>query len=380
MLNRRHFTQQLIASIALAGVPVSALTAASSSGLLASATEDSEGNHWLQVLGDSGQHLHSIGLPARAHQVIFHPQRPWVAVVARRPGYYLWLVDYQTGKIVQKIEPQANFHFYGHAAFSADGSTLFTTENHITNGEGKVVVRDIDTVANNEVQIRNVFDSYGIGPHQLALMADKKTLVIANGGIKTHPDHPRKKLNIDTMQPSLVYLDAQSGKLQEQVFPSSEYHQLSLRHFDVNAEGKLIIGFQYQGEPFNQVPLIATHKQGQSLQFLWAPEPVNLAMKHYVGSACFDKSGQFAMLSSPRGNLVTLWDMQNNQFIDKVNCYDGCGLASSKAGVFLISNGAGDIFEYDLLSQQKTPLNIKGLPKQSWDNHMSASHIIDNLG
>ena len=39
-------------------------------------------------------------------------------------------------------------------------------------------------------------------------MSDGRTIAVANGGIATHPDFDRVKLNLATMEPSLVRLDA----------------------------------------------------------------------------------------------------------------------------------------------------------------------------
>jgi len=76
--------------------------------------------------------------------------------------------------------------------------------------------------------------SNGIGTHQIALMPDGKRIVAANGGILTHPSTPRKKLNLDTMKPSLTYIDCESGKHLESYFP--QHHQMSIRHIDVAAD------------------------------------------------------------------------------------------------------------------------------------------------
>ena len=46
--------------------------------------------------------------------------------------------------------------------------------------------------------------AHGVGPHEVVLMPDGKTLAVANGGIRTHPDRDRVPLNLDSMQPSLT--------------------------------------------------------------------------------------------------------------------------------------------------------------------------------
>lgn len=369
MLNRRRFNQGLLGLGILAASQVHAHPGEHKEHqYIASAARDPEGQHWLHILTAEGEAKHSFALPARAHQVIFHNRQPWVVVTARRPGHYLWIANYLNGEILYKITPEAGYHFYGHAAFSADGQKLFTTENHMASGQGKVFVRDLS--ANGQVIQR--FESYGIGPHQLALMPDQQSLVIANGGILTRG---RDKLNLETMEPSLAYIRLSDGHLLEQVRLAPEYHQLSIRHLDVNDQGQVAIALQYQGSPFDRVPLVASHRRGEALQPLWAPEQVNQAMKHYAGSACFDRSGRFAMISSPKGNLVTLWDMAKAEYVDQIRCRDGCGLASASAGEFLISNGVGKIYRYDMLSGQKKAISLSLPQRQSWDNHMSVINV-----
>ena len=51
-------------------------------------------------------------------------------------------------------------------------------------------------------------DTHGIDPHEVAWLPDGRSLLVANGGIMTHPRTFRRKLNIPTMDPSLCVLDA----------------------------------------------------------------------------------------------------------------------------------------------------------------------------
>ncbi len=40
------------------------------------------------------------------------------------------------------------------------------------------------------------FPTFGVGPHELLLLGDGDTIAVANGGIETHPDFGRAKLNL----------------------------------------------------------------------------------------------------------------------------------------------------------------------------------------
>ena len=76
------------------------------------------------------------------------------------------------------------------------------TENDTVSLAGKIGIYD----ANNAYKKIAEFDSHGIGPHELIMHPDGDTLVIANGGIKTE-QASREELNLDSMRPSLTYLN-----------------------------------------------------------------------------------------------------------------------------------------------------------------------------
>ncbi len=364
-INRRQF------SLLLAGALVSPALLAktgTTKPLFASAATDDQGKHHLLLISEQGDVILDQPLPTRAHHVEWHPHKPWLAAVARRPGTYIEVMDYQTGQRVHRVNAPQGRHFYGHAIFSRDGRYLIACENRVSDGTGRITLRD------SQQGFKQVadFPSYGIGPHELAQMPDGDTLVVANGGILTHPDQGREKLNLDTMRPSLAYIDLHTGELLEQVEPAAELHQLSIRHLDVNSAGTVAIALQYQGPRHHDMPLVAVHRRGNALKLLRAPEPINQAMKLYCGSARFDRSGRYFAISSPRGDLVTFWDSQVDRFVSHAKTRDGCGLAATpNAGEFLISSGLGRLYRYEIGTQTKKRIALHLSQPVAWDNHMS---------
>ncbi|TCK03586.1 hypothetical protein CLV83_3859 [Marinobacterium mangrovicola] len=366
--NRRKLLQLLASAPLLAALPTTGF-AANSAGdqlLLASAADDAQGNHWLIAMNEMGEERLRHRLLDRAHHVAAHPARPLLAVVARRPGYYIDLVDSDSGELVRRIEPQEGRHFYGHAIFTPDGQGILATEMDVASGQGRVTLRSVDQAG---APSRDM-SSGGIGPHELLLSPDQRTIIVANGGILTDG---RDKLNIETMQPSLTYIDLESGEITEQRFLAEQDHQLSIRHMDVNARGEVIIALQYQGDLADDKALVALHRPGQAIKLLRAPDAVNREMAQYCGSARFDSSGRIAAVSAPRGDLITFWDMETDSFLTSMRASDGCGLAATpEAGSFIASTGRGRCYALYPLEDYREPMMLPpGLSSLSWDNHMA---------
>lgn len=366
-ISRRGFTLLLSCGLASPRLLAKQHTKQPAS-LFASAAQRATGQYELVVVDQHGGVQMSHPLPARAHHIAAHPHQSVLAAVGRRPATFIDVVDYHAQQLVTRIKSAPGQHFYGHAIYTNDGQYLITTENEIQSGNGLIVIRD----CRQNYRVIRQFSSHGIGPHELKMMPDGRTLVVANGGILTHPDQGRKKLNIESMQPSLAYIDIHSGELLEQAHMPKEYHQLSIRHFDISPTGNIVIALQYQGTKSDDVPLVAFHSQGQALNFVRAPDAVNAAMKQYCGSARFDSSGEIAAISSPRGNLVTFWHAKQNTFLTSIISRDGCGLANTKqAGEFLISTGRGHCYRFNALTNHKQKIKLRLSSQLAWDNHLA---------
>lgn len=332
-----------------------------------SAMTDRHQQHWLATLDTAGNLLKQLALPSRAHQIATHPELPIVAAAARRPGTYLMIVNSRNGQLIHALQPEPGHHFYGHATYSLDGHFLYTTENHIDSGEGRIFVRD----TRDQYKVIRSFSSQGIGPHELKVHPDGQTLVVANGGILTHPDKDRDKLNLDSMSPSLVYLSCQTGALLEQCKLPEKLHQLSIRHIDINHQGVVAIAMQYQGHPSDKVPLIARHERGKTIETLRAPEQINLLLKNYCGSVCFNQSGSLFAVTAPRGNAITLWSAADGSFIRHFRCRDVCGISQADEHGFIFSNGSGKLYVLDANISELIPLESTYTDQVSWDNHLS---------
>ena len=221
---------------------------------------------------------------------------------ARRPGTFAAVFEPTTGLVVRRFDTPPERHFYGHGVFDPTGRVLVATENDTSRGQGVLGLYD---AADGYRRIGEL-PAHGIGPHDIALLPDGRTLAVANGGILTLPESGRDKLNLDSMRPSLNRIELASGRLLDEGRLPDRLHRLSIRHL-AQAEGGLIAaGLQWEGEPGDLVPLVAIDR-GDGLATLDAPADVLATMAAYIGSVAFDRSGAVLGASCPRGNRIAFW-------------------------------------------------------------------------
>lgn len=267
------------------------------------------------------------------------------------------------------IEPPDGRHVYGHGVFSRDGRLVYATENDFDGGRGVIGIYD----ARRDCRRIGELSAHGIGPHEIGLLPDGDTLVVTNGGIATHPDLPRIKLNFVDMEPSLCLVDRNDGTLLRKLVLPSSLNRLSIRHLAVGPQGMVGIAMQYEGFPGDPVPLVALQQGEGNLHLLRGADTVLRAMKNYCGSACFDPGGDILAVSAPRGGLVTFWNVDDGHCLSSIRVDDGCGVApGEEAGRFVISSSREGALTVDMRSGDIEPLTLADFESAGWDNHLAA--------
>ena len=343
-------------------------------------------------------------MPERVHDIVVQPvfsdqdstvnnhSNRDIVVMGRRPSEKFWVLDTATGQVKFAINAASNRHFYGHACYSLDGSKLYVTENDTLSLDGKIGVYD----AYDSYQKVAEFDSHGIGPHELIMHPDSETLVIANGGIKTE-QASREELNLDTMRPSLVYINRHDGKLLEQITP--EHNQMSVRHLAMHDDGTVMIGIQFQGEKHINVPLVLTHKRGD-IDFTPLIMPNNQWQRfhQYIASVAVDSKRNQLCVTTPIGGCAAIFDLNTRALIDDVSLPDCAGASvwinkidsdisndsKGEESSFIVSDGQGQltrlnihnltIVDLELNSDAIAKNNTIGIDSKrhmmSFDNHL----------
>jgi len=358
MAIKRRPLLQLAAGLLLPGLSGCQNSAAGN--LLSGYRRRQGGGYGIAVLDAAGRLLFNHKVPQRVHQAIVRPGSSQAYFIGRRPGTAIYAMDIISGQLLPCITAPAQRHFYGHACFSQDGRYLYVPENHVNNvGAGIGVYDGADGFRRiDEINLS------GIGPHQIELLSDGDTLVLALGGILTHPSRGRDKLNIDSMQSALLYIDSRSGKTLAEYRPPSP--RQSIRHMALASNDTVIVGVQTQGDKSQPLPLAYRHQGEQALQSLQASAANWARHKHYVGSVCIDDKGQQCWLSSPRGGLISRWHVGSGELQEIISQRDVCGLAyNSQRQNFYASNGNGQVLEFDREQTRQSYFD-----DLIWDNHM----------
>lgn len=201
---------------------------------------------------------------------------------------------------------------------------------------------------------------------------DGKTLVIANGGILTHPNSGRQELNLDTMVSSLTYLDSTTGKkLDNFRIPETK---ASIRHLDDTRDGTVVFAMQMQRKAAthnNTVPLGALHKPGKAIQLLEQPETLIDQMNDYAGSVAISASMRTAGFTSPRGNIAAFWNIDSGELQGYHSLQDVCGIAVMEdQQSFILSNSFGQTRQLDAATLKENLANRTQRTDTHWDNHL----------
>lgn len=359
-IDRRHLLKALGAAGAVLALPA----AATSDAPRWLAARRRAGRFEAAVIDAQGRALRVIELPDRGHSFAIDASGRSAVAFGRQPGFFALAFGIDDDAPAQTLPLAPDRHFFGHGAFGRDGRTVYATENDYAAGRGVIGVYRRSA---NGWQRAAEFDSGGIGPHELLLMPDGRTLCVANGGLLTHPDTGKLALNLDSMRPSLAYVDTADGRLLERIELDPALHQLSIRHLAIDAAGAVWFGCQHSGPLGERPPLVGRHRRGHAAELFRADDDSQHALRNYIGSVAVGATGRILATSSPVGNRVVWWDTRDGRCLGSTVVDDGCGVAPDANGGFLISDGFGGLRH---ANADRAVIDANVLPDCAWDNHL----------
>ena len=327
------------------------------------AAKKADGSFAVVLLAADGRLVREVALSARGHDIAIHRASAKAVVFARRPGTFAVAFALDGSREPAIFTAQPGRHFYGHGAFSADGRLLYISENDIANARGVVGQYDV------EAGFKRIgeFPSYGVGPHEIILMGDGRTLAIANGGIDTVPESGRESLNLDDMAPSLVLVDAITGALVANHTLDASLHRLSIRHLAADAGGQVWFGGQWEGDASATPELIGRAGRDSALHLITPQAALGASLKGYIGSMAVSADGRIIAASAPKAGRILYIDAATGLVRAQSDLKDGCGIAGEHDEVFAATSGLG-AFRHEVPGG--SIISQSTLADLAFDNHL----------
>lgn len=313
---------------------------------------DGKGNYMVAAVTLDGELVYSHPLVSRGHGITHNQRLGHMAVFARRPGYYIDILHQDTGKLLTRITPIRNRFFYGHGVYDNNTSLLFVTEGVTETCEGVIGIYDVS----RGYQRVGEWQGFGIGPHQVEQLSNG-VLVIAVGGIQTKG---REKTNLDSMTPSLIYLDPTTGESLQRI--ALEDPRLSIRHLAIDAKDEVFFAQQLQ-RTADETPsqLLMRHKlNNHTLRPLNISGGVTKPIQ-YIGSIAVTEDKVIA--SAPRASEVLIFDKHSGRQMESLKQKEACGIATDNKD-FYTNNFLGQ-----LVTVTKSEVTVSSVEGLSWDNH-----------
>jgi hypothetical protein len=231
------------------------------------------------------------------HGVAIDPSRPHEAAVFEKKGPGACRIDLREGRQIEPIETAPNRRFYGHGAYSTDGSLLYATEAVVDDDfRGALVVRDARTL-----EVLGELPTYGTSPHDCILLDDGRTMVVANGGGRTNGP-----------MPNVTYVDVKSEALLDRVDLVDP--RFNAGHIARTSQGDLaVVSAPREGlpDPHKQRGAVTLVPSGKPPLTVSRPSSVTDRMLgESLSVAIFEPTG-VVMATHPDGNMVSMWRMDD---------------------------------------------------------------------
>jgi hypothetical protein len=266
----------------------------------------------------------SVDLSFLAHGITPSPHDPALLVMFEKHGPGCCVVDLRAGAVAHTIDASAGRQFYGHGAFSRDGSLLYCTETDVRDrNKGYIAVRD-----GRDFAYLGDFPSFGQSPHDCLLAADGRTLVVSNGGSPVH--HPDG--------PNVAYVDVDDRKLVERCDVRDP--NINAGHLALSAGGDLaLVSAPRDGlEPEKHRGGISFRRGSGALETIEEPRDVtSLMLGETLSVAIHDATG-IVGATNPLGHVVTFWRLATGELVKKLRVPSPRGIAISLSGDEFVLN------------------------------------------
>ncbi len=330
-MRRRTLLQGIGVATAASLVPAVAWAAApKKKGVLLGGTKGTDAKtgqlvHGLSLIDlDAPDARAYVSLDFLIHGCAIDPKNRNRALLFEKRGPHGVEVDLGKAARLRSLAPREGHAFYGHAAFSRDGASLFVVESDLANGHGSISVLDAQTLAP-----LGVLETHGLRPHDIVLARNGKQAFITNGG-GDYPDGPAGCVTL---------VELASGKLVEKrEIPEARFNA---GHVGVSAAGDLVVvSAPRDGLAKTELGGLSLGAPGGALSTMRSPAPLMQSLRGETLSIAIDDARRRAVVTTPDGNLLTAWNLASQQFIKSFDLPLARGVAQTLDGEhFVVCHG-----------------------------------------
>ncbi len=285
-------------------------------------------HHLGRLPQEPGAKAQWMDLPFLPHGLTPSPNDDRHMVLFEKHGPGACVVDLQEGTVLHTLTAGAGRQFYGHGAFSRDGSLLFCTETDLSDGHrGVIAVRD-----GRDFGDLGQFPSYGIAPHDCMLSSGGDVLIVANGGSPVGSDAPA---------PSITFVDVDSRALLDSVSPSDP--QVNTGHIALGPHDELaIVSAPRDGlSPKTARGGISLRGREGPLRTLTEPAELVGSLVGETLSVAIHEPTRTVAATTPLAHALTFWDLDSGELRGRLRVPEPRGVAVSLSGdAFIVNFGS----------------------------------------
>lgn len=297
-----------------------------------------------------------VPLQFLAHGISFDPTDAQRAVVFEKKGPGACVIDLRSRRVVRSIPTEKTRHFYGHGAFSTDGSLLYATESQLDREfAGVLVVRDGKTLRE-----LGTLPTHGTAPHDCILIDEGRTMVVANGGGP-----------VGGSAPCVTYIDLKSEKLLDLVPIGSP--RFNAGHVALSARGDLaVVSAPREGLSNQEFGAVTIRAAGQSAVTLKRPHNAIARMIGETLSVAINDRDRTVLATHPLGDCVSVWRIDDSSLVELIETYNPRGLAMTLDGAwYLLSHTTETSVRITILdSETRRPLDLHIDPSFTSGSHL----------
>lgn len=260
-----------------------------------------------------------LDLSFLAHGLTPSPHDDALLVLFEKRGPGACVVDLREGVVAQTLHAGEGRQFYGHAAFSKDGSLLYCVETDLEDGyRGVLSVRD-----GRDFHVLGELPSYGVAPHDCTLAGDGDVLVVTNGGTP---------VGTDENPPNVAFVDLRTNALLESVRPTNP--SINTGHVAVGSEGELaVVSAPRDGlSPTDDLGGVSVRGPTGPLRTAEQPQELIRTLKGETLSVVIHEPTRTVAATTPLGNCLTLWNLDTGEPRGRLRLPDPRGVALSLDG------------------------------------------------